>query len=246
MARLARSTAWTMALFLGSALFLVGAASLSALPFVTAGFYSKDLILWHAWSSPIGSKVLWAAGLLGAFITSIYAFRMVFITFFGKSKMEVSSRPGARIAVPLIILAILSIIGGFLGFDNRSLFSDSIQGAFPGESHERAGASIEFVLQVIASAASLAGVFIAYVFFIIRPQFSESLSKNRVCSSLERFWFSGWGFDRLYDMLFVRQFIWLIQINRDDLIDLVYTGIAAITRIAHAVLSATHSGNIRW
>jgi NADH-quinone oxidoreductase subunit L len=76
--------------------FLIGSASLSALPLVTAGFYSKDLILWKAWSSGSGSMVLWAAGLFGAFITSIYTFRMVFLTFFGRSKpaKAISREPG--------------------------------------------------------------------------------------------------------------------------------------------------------
>src|SRR5690606_40660586 len=59
--------------------FLIGAASLAALPLVTAGFYSKDAILWFAFSSSTnGSGVLWAAGLIGAFVTAIYTFRMLF------------------------------------------------------------------------------------------------------------------------------------------------------------------------
>jgi NADH-quinone oxidoreductase subunit L len=230
--------------------FLIGAASLSAMPLVTAGFYSKDLILWHAWSSPMGGKGLWAVGLLGAFITSIYAFRMVFITFFGEAKMEISSQPRARMAIPLIVLAILSIVGGFVELPetlgNLPLFSNFMQNVFPGESVKHAGAASELMLQIIASAASIAGVFIAYVLFIGRPQYAESLSRTPAGSALERFWFSGWGFDRLYDILFVRPFIWMIQINRDDFIDLIYTGIAAISRILHAVLSATQTGNIRW
>ena len=69
--------------------FLVGAASLSALPIVTAGFYSKDLILMEAWSSQNGSGWLWLAGLIGALLTSLYAFRMVFLTFFGKARGDV-------------------------------------------------------------------------------------------------------------------------------------------------------------
>ena len=230
--------------------FLIGAASLSALPLVTAGFYSKDLILWHAWSSPIGGKGLWAAGFLGAFITSIYAFRMVFITFFGEAKIEISSQPRARMAIPLIVLAILSIVGGFVELPetlgNLPLFSNFMQNVFPGESVKHAGAASELMLQIIASAASLAGVFIAYALFIGRPQYAESLSRTPAGSVVERFWFSGWGFDWLYDILFVRPFIWLIQINRDDFIDLIYTGIAAISRILHTVLSATQTGNIRW
>ena len=158
--------------------------------------------------------------------------------------------PGTRLSIPLVILAILLVIGGFTGLpetlDNRSLFSKSIQNAFPGETIAHTGAGVESMLQIIAAATSLAGVFIAYAFFIARPQFAESFSRNYACSALERFWFSGWGFDRLYDMLFVRPFIWLIQINRDDFTDLIYTGMTALTRIAHAVLSATQTGNIRW
>jgi NADH-quinone oxidoreductase subunit L len=230
--------------------FLIGAASLSALPLVTAGFYSKDLILWHAWSSPIGGKGLWAAGLLGAFITSVYAFRMVFVTFLGEAKIKISSLPGARMAIPLVILAILSIIGGFVELPetlgNLPLFSKFMRNVFPGASVEYAGAGTELMLQIIASAASIAGVIIAYVLFVGKPQYAESLSKTSCGSTLERFWFSGWGFDRLYSILVVRPFIWLIQINRDDFIDLIYTGIAAINRILHAVLSATQTGNIRW
>ena len=75
--------------------FLIGSASLSALPLVTAGFYSKDLILWQAWSSPTGGLWLWLAGLFGAFITSLYTFRMVFVTFFGKEKLGLSMKPGS-------------------------------------------------------------------------------------------------------------------------------------------------------
>ena len=94
--------------------FLIGSASLSALPLITAGFYSKDLILWKAWSSPSGGAALWTAGLIGAFITSIYTFRMVFVTFFGVSKIAVSYRPQLRITLPLVVLAILSLGGGFI------------------------------------------------------------------------------------------------------------------------------------
>jgi NADH-quinone oxidoreductase subunit L len=230
--------------------FLIGAASLSALPFVTAGFYSKDLILWQAWSSPVGGKGLWAAGLLGAFITSIYAFRMVFITFFGDAKMEMIRQPGVRMAVPLVILSVLSIIGGFVELPetlgNLPLFSTFMQSVFAGKSIEHAGAGTELMLQVVASLVSIAGVFIAYVLFLGRPRYAEILSKSSVGSTTRRFWFSGWGFDRLYDMLFVRPFIWLTQINRDDFIDLIYTGIAAVNRTLHAFLSATQTGNIRW
>ncbi len=228
--------------------FLIGAASLSALPLVTAGFYSKDLILWQSWSSPVGGKGLWAAGILGAFITSIYAFRMVFITFFGDVKKEMIREPGVRMAVPLVVLGLLSITAGFVemprSFGGVPLFSTFLQSAFAGT--ERAGSDSELMLQVIASLVSIAGVAIAYAMFLGRPRYAETLSKTSFGSAAQRFWFSGWGFDRLYDMIFVRPFIWLARVNRDDFIDLIYTGIAASNRALHAFLSATQTGNIRW
>ena len=102
---------------------------------MTAGFYSKDLILWQAWSSPTGGLWLWLAGLFGAFITSLYTFRMVFITFFGEEKIGISMTPGARMIVPLVVLALLSIVGGFVELPdtlgNLPLFSNFLSSVFP-------------------------------------------------------------------------------------------------------------------
>ena len=230
--------------------FLIGAASLSALPLVTAGFYSKDLILWHAWSSAQGSKGLWAAGLLGAFITPVYAFRMVFITFLGEEKMIVSHNPGVRMAAPLLILGLLSIIGGFVELPetlgNLRLFSSFMQSVLPEEGVAHARESAEMILQVIASLVSIGGIFTAYLLFLRKPLHAKTLSRTTGCSALQGFWFSGWGFDWLYDMLFVRPFIWLTRINKDDFFDFGYTGIASLTRMAHGLLIKTQTGNIRW
>ncbi len=81
--------------------FLIGGASLSALPLITAGFYSKDQILWFSWSSGMGSKWLWLAGIAGALITSLYTFRMIFLTFFGELKIEPKHKPGILMGIPL-------------------------------------------------------------------------------------------------------------------------------------------------
>jgi NADH-quinone oxidoreductase subunit L len=94
--------------------FLVGGGALAGFPLVTAGFYSKDLILWEAWASPKGSPWLWAGGALGALLTALYTFRLLFLVFFGKAKTHVHLRPGPRIMVPLAALAVLSVVGGLL------------------------------------------------------------------------------------------------------------------------------------
>jgi NADH-quinone oxidoreductase subunit L len=235
------STFWT---------FLIGAASLSALPFVTAGFYSKDLILWQAWSSPWGGAALWAAGLLGALITSLYTFRMIFTTFFGASKTKITYRPGARMIAPLILLAFLSIIGGFIELPETlgrvNLFSGFLQPVFPDQSMQHVYTGNELLLQVVASVASLAGIVIAYLFYLRRPRMAEKLASSPAGAGLQRFWLSGWGFDWLYNVLVVRPFEWIARINKDDMIDSGYTAIAHLNRAVHGVLSKTQTGNIRW
>ncbi len=230
--------------------FLIGSCSLSALPLVTAGFYSKDLILWQAWSSPSGGAWLWLAGLVGAFITSIYTFRMVFVTFFGESKMDVSWMPGLRTAVPLTVLAIVSIIGGFvdlpMNLGNLPLFSGFLQPVFHETLAGRGAEGGETMSQVISSLVSLAGIFVAFLFFLQRPHYARDLVQSPVAASLHRFWFSGWGFDRMYDTLFVRPFLWITRVNKSDFIDSIYTGIAGLNQAAHDLLSLTQTGSIRW
>src|SRR6185312_4713915 len=76
--------------------FVIGGSALAGLPLITAGFYSKGLILWDEWSSPQGSTGLWIAGMVGALLTSIYIYRVIFLVFYGEKQMEVSHRPGWR------------------------------------------------------------------------------------------------------------------------------------------------------
>jgi NADH-quinone oxidoreductase subunit L len=157
--------------------FLIGAASLSALPLVTAGFYSKDLILWGAWSSPSGSTWLWVGGLVGALLTSLYTFRMVFLTFFGEVNHEVSYASDIRLRLPLIVLAVLSVVGGFVELPStlgdRPLFSDFMGSVLPALDHVRGDTRTEFVLQIIAAVVSISGIYLAYIFFLGRRPVAE-------------------------------------------------------------------------
>ncbi len=230
--------------------FLIGSASLSALPLVTAGFYSKDLILWKVWSSGSGSISLWAAGLFGAFITSIYTFRMVFITFFGEAKTTASHKPGLSMTAPLVTLAILSIIGGFVELPETlrgtPLFSDFLQTVFGVNPLEHITDGHEILLQVIASIVSLSGIFIAYLFFLRRPDYAEKMAGVRAFKSVSAFWLAGWDFDAMYDRLIIRPFLRLTRFVQHDVIDSGYTGIAALNRILSTALSKTQTGHIRW
>ncbi len=230
--------------------FLIGSASLAALPLITAGFYSKDLILWFAFASPMGSKWLWAAGLLGAFITAIYTFRMVFVTFFGTAQTKVSHKPSRLLQIPLIVLAVFALIAGFVELPHTlghlTLFSGLMQSVLPESTIHNAGVSTELVLQLIAAAVTLIGILIAYYVYIKRRALADQIAKSGIGAGLHRFWFSGWGFDWLYDRLFVIPLVWFAQINRSDFIDFIYNGIASTTQIFHEQLSLTQTGKLRW
>ncbi len=230
--------------------FLIGAAALAALPLVTAGFYSKDLILWEAWASERGGAVLWAAGLVGALITATYTFRMVFLTFFGPAHGPVERRPGPAIAVPLVVLAAFSVGIGFVELPpwlgNRPWFSDVLHHVLPAPTLVRDGVATEALFALIAAAASLIGVFLAYLFILQRRVLVERLVATPAGAAVHRWWSAGWGFDWLYDRLFVAPYVWLARVDRDDLIDLGYRAVAWLGVALYGLVRRTQSGRVRW
>lgn len=229
--------------------FLAGAISLAAVPLVSAGFYSKDQILWYSWSASGGSPVLWAVALAGAFITATYTTRMMILTFWGEPHTHIGHLPGRRMTMPLVVLAAFSVFAGFIelphNFGHFTLFSGLLQPVLP-ETEMRAEIPSEWVFQLLAALATLGGIFLGYYYYYQKPARIESLRQNNLVASLYRFWFSGWAFDALYDRLLVRPFVYIASINKSDITDKLYTGLAAITGEMYKLLSKTQSGSLRW
>lgn len=225
--------------------FLIGAASLSALPLVTAGFYSKDQILWYAFSSETGGIWLWLAGIIGAFLTALYSFRMIFITFFGKTKTQPLFTPGKLMTVPLIILAVFSVVGGFIelpaSIGNIHLFSNLVDNSLPVVA-TKDNEGMELIFQSISAFVALSGILLAYLIYYRRPAFSESFNHSK----LNKFFEKGWGFDTLYNTLFVKPVVWLSEIDRNDVFDQLNIGIARLVLRANRLLSFTQNGKLRW
>jgi NADH-quinone oxidoreductase subunit L len=230
--------------------FMAGAAALAALPLVTAGFYSKDLILWSVWASDAGGPWLWGAGLVGALLTGLYTFRMVFLTFFGPQSQHVlHSLPlapaGLAMGAPLAILAALALVGGFVEMPATlggvHLFSEVMGTALPGETPHGEPA-LELGLQLAAALAALAGVGVAYMLHRRGP---EALAAGVGGAGLRRLWREGWGFDWLYDRLLVRPFLWAARANSADGFDLLYAGLARLSVATHRALSGTQTGQTR-
>jgi NADH-quinone oxidoreductase subunit L len=225
--------------------FLIGSASLSALPLITAGFYSKDQILWYAYSSLTGSIILWLAGIVGALLTALYSFRMIFITFYGEAKTEPSFLPGKLMTFPLIILALLSVFGGFVelpaSIGNIHLFSNLVDNTLP-TVVTKGGEGSEFLFQTLSAIIALTGIYIAYLIYLKKPTLSEPYSHSRI----NKFFENGWGFDKFYDSVFVKPVVWLSAIDKNDFFDLWNIGLSRLALFFNKRLSSTQNGKMRW
>ncbi|MBZ0100426.1 MAG: NADH-quinone oxidoreductase subunit L, partial [Taibaiella sp.] len=226
--------------------FLIASAALSALPLITAGYYSKDKIIWLAYASDKGSTWLWLAALAGAFITALYTFRMVFLTFFGKSHAEPTHRPRWMMTIPLVVLAFFSFAGGFIelpeNMGNLTLISDFVNKTLPATTLALAKHSSELTFQLIAAAVAIGAVFTAYRLYFNKPFPAVEPQRN----AIQQFFFKGWGFDWIYDKAIVEPMVYLSRINKNDFIDLFYTGLANISQWSHRMLSATQTGKLNW
>jgi len=221
--------------------FLIGGCALAGLPLITAGFYSKDLILWSAASSRAGSVGLWAVGIAGVVLTSLYTFRLIFLVFFGRVSTPVSRRPGAAMLIPACVLAFLSIVGGF----DKAPFAAFMATALPSLPEVSRGIT-EAMSSAAAGVAFLAGILIAWYVYLRNPAVSRSLVANPAGRLLHRFWFADWGMDWLYDRLFVRPVVWIATANKGDVIDSIYDGLARLATLCYRVLSLTETGKLRW
>jgi NADH-quinone oxidoreductase subunit L len=225
--------------------FLIGSASLSALPLVTAGFYSKDQILWYSFSSQGGNIILWLAGIIGALLTALYSFRMIFIAFYGEAKTEPSFLPGKLMTVPLIILAFLSVFGGFIeipaSLGNIHLFSNLVDNTLP-VIITRSGEGQELMFQALSALIALSGIYLAYIIYFKKPSLSEPYSH----SEINRFFEKGWGFDKLYDTLIVKPIVWLSVIDKSDFFDLWNIGISRSALLLNRLIGTSQNGKMRW
>ena len=193
-----------------------------------AGFWSKDEILWKAFSSGPNGWVFWLIGVVTAFITSFYMFRLLFMTFFGDYHgVQVDDHGRAHSAhghddhghgephespavmlVPLMILALLSIFGGLVGIGNRfehflePVFGSGVAAEAAGEA---AGRGTEFLLMGISVAVAFLGLALAYVLYISKPYLPQ-----KIADGLNGFYtavLNKYYVDELYAKLFVKPLI---------------------------------------
>lgn len=221
---------------LAYASFVVGGAALAALPILTAGFYSKDEILWEAFAG--GNSGLLYAGLLGAFMTSLYTFRLIFIAFHGEAKTEAHAGHGISHWLPLGTLIVLSTFVG-------AWIHPPLAGVLP-QSVGHAGGEAKHSLEIASGAIAIAGILLAAMLFLGKRRLVTAIANSGIGRLLTAWWFAAWGFDWIYDKLFVKPYLLICHLLRKDPVD---RGIGLIPRLArggHVAMSKTETGQLRW
>jgi len=216
------------------AVMAIGTIAISGIP-PFAGFFSKDEILWDEYSFPHGSKIFWAVGIVTAFLTSFYMFRLLFMTFFGQYRGASNDAHGAAheghshtphespwmMLGPLVLLAALSIVGGWVGVGDRfdQFFDPVVQkvatvqsAAQNAEAASTEGAAAEsnpteHLLMGVSIGVALAGLALAYFLYIARPALPARIAES--LGGLYRLVLNKYWIDELYAAVIIGPIMWL-------------------------------------
>ncbi len=179
--------------------FIIGSLALAGFP-LTAGFFSKDALLLSAWNAGMLGQVLAVAGILTAGLTAFYSFRLVFVTFWGESRVDPHHvdhvhEPSSVVTVPLLVLAVLSIVTGYLGIP------EFLQPAFPGSEGAGHHGGAATGIMLAATLAGVLGIAAAYVLYVKSPALPERLMHQ--WHGLYRGSLNKWYVDEAYDKAIV-------------------------------------------
>jgi len=234
--------------------FLIGAVAISGIP-PFAGFFSKDEILSHAFEN---NKIIWAILSISSMMTAFYMFRLVYLTFFNdfrgteETKTHIHESPSIM-TIPLIILATLSIIGGFIGVPSVFGFTHQFQAYISSvtdaskelmKENIELNHSMEWVLIVTAVVAAIVSILYARFKYIIKK---EQPSEDVTLSGFDKVVYNKFYVDELYDSIIVKPLkvlsdLFLVLVDK-LIIDLFVNAIAWIVGLFGRTLRLVQSGN---
>lgn len=221
--------------------FVVGGGALVALPFVTVGFYSKEAILWESYAT--GHKGLFWMGVFGAFLTSIYTYRLIYWVFFGEQKTKAHKISGISYALPLAVLLVLSTgLGALIHPPLANVLPVSV-----GEQLTQVGqAHGKHTAEIIAVGAGLLGLAVgAMLFSINKGRLLHRFKQTSFGSGVIYWCYHGLGFDALYDWLFVKPFLWIARLSKNDPVDKLWYALPKLTQLGNKILIKTQTGLLR-
>ena len=228
------------------ACFAIGGGALAAIPYITVGFFSKDAILGAVWvqgeSIAVYNSLYWV-GVAGAFLTSIYTFRLIWVVFFGKENTPYHAIKGITFWGPLAILAVLStFVGAALKAPVESILNAAKIPAFViPEALEHGMHSAEYTAVGIA----LVGLVIGVVLFAFAYSAVKGFAKTSLGAGLANICRNALGFDALYDIVFVKPYLLIAKILGRDPIDRLWLVLPALVKGGHSFTSSRQTGSLR-
>ncbi len=178
-----------------------------------SGFFSKDEILWNAFANPHGNKLLWILGAITAALTAFYMTRLVYLTFWGSPRFDESKMGGhghhgvhespATMTIPLMVLAILSIVGGFIGIPHMSWLEHWLEPVIP--SHDpntfTSSVSVEYGLMAFSSIVAVAAIVFAWKTYTnLKGADARKTKHAQLHETLENKWYV----DEVYESAFIK------------------------------------------
>ena len=190
---------------------LLGTLAISGIPFFS-GFFSKDEILWKAYSSPLGNPWLWGVGFLTAGLTAFYMFRMIYLTFHGESRVDSHTAEHVHesplsMTIPLMILALLAVTGGFFGVPHVfHLIPNGMENYFQGFFTEipsgHGAVSTEWTLMGFSVAFALLAWFVAGKLY--HSGFDLASRLRSKCEPLYQLSLNKWYVDEFYNSVIIQ------------------------------------------
>ena len=235
--------------------FAIACCAISGVP-LFSGFFSKDAILFQAFASEYGHPALWAIGVFAAMLTAFYMFRLLFLTFFGECRADHHTAEHAHesppaMTLPLAVLAVLSIVGGYVGLPDRWLwgdrFSEFLAPVLPVQGHEQHSAGLETALMAVSILAAAAGIALAYLFYVRSPEIPGRLSarfRGAYDALLNKYWV-----DELYGATAVGGTFWLAdalwRFVDVTIIDGTVNGIGRVIQLQSSLWRRLQTGNVQ-
>jgi len=247
--------------------FLMGVLAISGAP-LFSGFFSKDEILWRAWSMPGGSRALWFVGWLTAGVTAFYMFRLFYRTFHGRSDtpeelLHHAHESPPSMAWPLRILALLAVVGGWIGLpaafravvpapDTFGRFLDPV---FADAARAHVGAaegptSKEWLFMGLSVLMALAGWYVAHAMYYADPERRREQALEERGGPVYTLLKNKYYVDEAYQALFVRPGQRLAYGLADVFDVFVVDGIVNLTAAGVAMMGEVwrylQTGYVRW
>lgn len=241
--------------------YLFGTLAIAGI-FPFAGFFSKDEILLHALER---HPAFWIVGAAAAIMTSFYMFRSLFMTFYGESRVDHETAHHVHespfiMTVPLMILAGLALVGGWIGFPDAIAHGGDKFGAWlepvfapakailnAGHHPEHPSMAFEVLLMGVSLGIAIVGLLVAYWMYVKKPVLADKAQE--AAGGLHTLVYNKYWMDELYDVLFVNSIVGLSRFLwkwfDEGVIDGIVNGTATVVRGWSGLLRQVQTGLVK-